>query len=441
VEGSLKYFKLEKPDISRVNVVKVLTLATEDSVKSALKKTHAPKYLYWDKVKHHVSSSLTSTELWYVIKFIRMQQRIQAPISSESNKNFTWTKLIDLEEILHKIDLNTGGALAGEYTQYDEKENRKFISRGILEEAIASSQLEGANTTRKYAKQMIQEGISPRTKSEHMIVNTHQAMQRVEEVYKAETLSMELLYEMHELITKNTLPNEDIGRLRSDEDEIVILKDHHTVAFKPPSEAFLKQEIKNLIKFANNEIKHDFLHPLIKAVMLHFWFAYLHPFVDGNGRVARLLFYWYMIKNGYWAFAYLPISTVIKKNRKGYEMAFIYAEQDDYDLTYFLDYILEQIKVALEEFQKYVGQVTEKLKMERQFDKYKLNPRQSGLMRHYLENSDTRTTIVAHSHINKISRRTAEMDLHSLVGSGLIRSEKRGRQIYYYPVNDLEIKI
>jgi len=55
-----------------------------------------------------------------------------------------------------------------------------------------------------------------------------------------------------------------------------------------------------LIEFANDEnITTGFIHPVIKAILLHFWIGYLHPFCDGNGRTARALFYWYLLKNDY----------------------------------------------------------------------------------------------------------------------------------------------
>src|SRR5205814_10028127 len=59
---------------------------------------------------------------------------------------------------------------------------------------------------------------------------------------------------------------------------------------------------------------HDALpifHPMVRSMILHFWLAYDHPFVDGNGRTARALFYWSMLRNGYWMFEYITISKII----------------------------------------------------------------------------------------------------------------------------------
>ncbi len=113
--------------------------------------------------------------------------------------------------------------------------------------------------------------------------------------------------------------------------------------------------MEKLIQFSNDEPENaTFIHPVIKAIIIHFWIGYLHPFTDGNGRLARLLFYWYLIKEGYWAFVYLPISKAIKLSPKQYSMAYIYSEQDDNDMTYFIDYNIKKIKLAVREFKKYL---------------------------------------------------------------------------------------
>ena len=61
------------------------------------------------------------------------------------------------------------------------------------------------------------------------------------------------------------------------------------------------------------EIAGGFIHPMIRSIILHFWLAYDHPFVDGNGRTARALFYWSMLRHGYWLFEFISISQIILK--------------------------------------------------------------------------------------------------------------------------------
>jgi Fic family protein len=440
----LEYIKLNFPDLKSVNKKKIteqLFGNQSSELRAVINKSLYPKYLFWDKAKYLKSSYLSPEELWYVIKITRRASAFYTPVKTQNNESFVWCKIFETEELLHAIDLNSGGLLKGNYSEHTQGQKYKFISRGILEEAIASSQLEGANTTRKYAKKIIREGIKPRTKSEHMIVNNYIAMNRIEDDYQNKKLSIELLYEMHEQITKNTIPTEDLRRLRNDKDAIVVLHNEHTVAFEPPQEKVLKRELDRFIKFSNNELGHSFIHPVIKAIIIHFWFAYLHPFVDGNGRMARLLFYWYLIKAGYWGFAYLPISAIIKKSRISYEKAFIYTEQDDNDLTYFIDYNLAKIKQALSEFQNYVNRKSNEFKSMNRLNKFQLNTRQISLLNYLIGDLDSRTTTGIHMNINSISRRTAEKDLKGLLIKKLLITEKIGRMVYYFPPKDLYEKL
>ena len=85
-----------------------------------------------------------------------------------------------------------------------EVDTHKFMVSSIIEESIASSQIEGANTTRKKAKEMIQKGVKPKSKSEQMIINNYNTMQYIVE-HKNESLSPESLLYIHQLIAYKTL--------------------------------------------------------------------------------------------------------------------------------------------------------------------------------------------------------------------------------------------
>lgn len=171
--------------------------------------------------------------------------------------------------------------------------------------------------------------------------------------------------------------------------------------------------------------------------MLHFWMGYLHPFTDENGRLARLLFYWYLIRKGYWAFVYLPISKVIKKSPNQYIMAYVYSEQDDNDMTYFLDYNIKKIKLAVRDFMKYLENQSKKnIEMKKKCDaKYELNLRQIQLLQYLHGDMEMRTTLIAHMNVNQISKMTAIKDLKDLMQKGFLTSNKQGRNIYYYGAN------
>ena len=307
-------------------------------------------------------------------------------------------------EFLHIIDKEMAGNFMG-IAGISENDKKQFVARNIIEESIASSQLEGANTARAVAKKMLLEGRKPHNHSEQMIVNNHNTMMMIEKKLYKEKLSWNMICELHSMITYKTIAEDKQGKLRETFDKggnrlVIRPFDNHIVAYVTPDKEFVESELPKLIDFAN-DIKADgsgYIHPLIKAIMLHFWIGLLHPFEDGNGRLARILFYWYMLKNEYWAFAYLSLSEKIKKSAKQYARVFIYSEQDRQDLTYFIHYNISKLSLARKDFQDYIkNKVTEnRLQIILDQKKYGFNERQTKLLQYFNRKMEERTNVSSH---------------------------------------------
>ncbi|MEI6462841.1 MAG: Fic family protein [bacterium] len=396
-----------------------------------------PEYLYWDKVKYkQPPHGFTIEEAWFFIQLFRKFSYDTTPIRTEEGEYFNWMKLPSVDELLHKIDISTGGQIFSSAQIFSDIEKQKYISRGILEEAIASSQLEGAHTTRNVAKLMIANKREPKNISEQMILNNYKTISKIESNFKDRLLTKDLLLEMHRMLTYKTIPVEAIGRYRKDNDEIIVnglIQNKEYVTFTPPNEDFLNGEMERFIEYANDVNEGKFLHPIIKAILLHFWIGYLHPFIDGNGRLARAIFYWYLLRKGYWTFMYIPISLTIKKAPVQYALAYIYSEQDNNDVTYFLDFHIRKIMQSLDDFNDYV---TQKMKEGKEVDKVmdsniKLTERQKSLIHYLIKANNSYITITSHSTLNNISRQTATKDLQKLIKSNLIKGEREGKYIKY----------
>lgn len=389
-------------------------------------------YLHWEKARYRTApEGYSSTEAWYMAREVRKLSSRPIPIRTEDDEAFTFYRLQNVEGFLRYIDMYTGGQfmMDGSNPQTSAGEKQKYLTRGIIEEAIASSQLEGATTTRRYAKRMIAEKIKPRNKDDWMILNNFKVMQALEEDYRGRDLSVEMLLEMQDTLTRNTIPDDEVGRFRVDEDNIVV-EYRDKITHVPPSEKFVKQELVRLIEYANDT---KFVHPVTKAIILHFWIGYLHPFTDGNGRLARSIFYWYMLKNDYWAIAYLPISLVIKRAPAQYGNAYIYTEQDNLDFTYFYDYNLRRIVQAIEEFKRYVDDqhrqhalIDKKLE-----DIMYTNDRQKSLIHHLVSLPRQFTTVTSHQSLQNVSRVTAAKDIKDLADHDLLIAKRAGKNIRY----------
>lgn len=439
-------YRIEVPQIDEKSRYESLGLFRMRGVNLAIEKANED-YLHWEDLKYRswIPGEIRKEQFWSCVKISRQFTARSTPIRDVKNKNFVMN-ISSYDEFLHLVDKEMAGNFMG-VAHFSENDKKEYVSRNMIEESIASSRLEGANTSRAVAKKMLQEGRKPKTGSEQMIVNNYKAMQKIEQQFLTEDLTWDLICELHSIITDQTLPVEKQGKLRETFDEnndelVVNFPNSEKIAYIPPNKEFVETELVRLIDFANNKQSESkiFIHPLIKAIMLHFWVAFLHPFEDGNGRLARILFYWYMLRNGYWAFAYISLSEKIKKSPVQYAMAYIYSEQDDYDLTYFINYNIKKLKQARKEFQDYIHK---KVKENRivislaQKEHY-LNERQIKLLQYFNREMESRVNIVAYQKLYSVKKITAISDLKKLVEASFLTKKRFGRNIYYYPTEKIE---
>ncbi|MFA6303673.1 MAG: Fic family protein [Legionella sp.] len=442
-----KIYKIESPPlrIKQLQGNLFQQIFNDPEIKSALNKTDE-EYLHWEQLKYKtwIPQHLEKETFWTIVRLNRLLGAIDTPIQ-DCKGNFFKMNTNNYSNFLHIIDKEMAGNFMG-ITGLSENDKRQFITRNIIEESIASSQLEGANTSRAVAKQMLLEGRKPVGHSEQMIVNNHKTMLLIEQKLYKEDLSWDLISELHSMITDRTLPKEKQGTLRETLDENgnkLVIKpwDNETIVYEAPDKEFVALELTKLIDFANNKENKSapFIHPVIKAIMLHFWIGLLHPFEDGNGRLARILFYWYMLKNDYWAFAYLSLSEKIKKSSTQYAMAYIYSEQDGCDLTYFINYNINKIKLAQKDFQIYI---TKKVKENQSIislsqHQFGCNQRQIKLLQYLHRKMESQTNIESHMKLYNVTKLTAINDLKDLVQKGFLTKRKLGRRVYYYPTEKI----
>lgn len=403
------------------------------------KKLNSPEYRYWDTAKYRIKlPGITSEQGWFLVDTLFRNEKRTTKISATKTEKFTWQKPVHFDALLHHIDTSLGGNLQVPSTDLNSSARKEFIADSLMEEAIASSKLEGANTERKYAKKMLREGRAPKTIGDKMIINNHRTMQLIEEKYKDEELSIETIQHLHQLLTTETLADsKDEGRLRCNKDDTVVVADKMTgeIYHEGISHVLVRKELEKLVEFANttDEDKYSFTHPIIKAILIHFWIAYIHPFMDGNGRLARALFYWSVTRSGYWGFAYAPISKMITKSKGLYEKSYIYSEQDNYNLTYFIDYNLRKIEEAIDYLHSEIDKYRKGKSSTYNYfvNEKNLNERQSKMLSYLTQDSKNYTTPTIHSNIYGVSIYTALNDLKKLLKMKYVTSKKVGRYMHY----------
>lgn len=407
--------------------------------------TAAPneRYMHWDKLRQLTPpSGLSQEEWWLGIKIARTQLYRQLPLKDPAGRPFKFAVPDHVQEMLHRVDRKGGGRIELPEPIINPETRDRYIFNSIVEEAITSSQLEGAATTRQVAVDMIRYGNKPKNTSEQMIFNNYEAINQIRNL-RNQSLTPQMVLRLHEILTKETLEDpKAAGRLQETSDDRVKVVDNvsHRVLHIPPPAEQLKARLVQMCEFANDvDNTKGFVHPIIRAIVLHFWLAYDHPFVDGNGRTARALFYWSMLSQDYWLFEYVSISRILREAPAQYGRSYLYSETDENDLTYFVIYQLEVILRAIDDLEFYIHKkvaqtqnVINLLKTTKG-----LNHRQIALLSHAIRHPAKEYSIKSHQNSHNIAYATARADLFDLAKKDFLHMRKLGGRSYTFisPVN------
>jgi len=407
-------------------------------------------YLHWDEVRRRTPpDGLTAESWWAALKISRHSLYRRLPLLSKTDEPFVLAMSEPVLMHLHHIDQEAGGKiLSTESKHAPSKEHQtRYLINSLIEEAITSSQLEGASTTRKVAEAMLRQGRKPRDHSERMIYNNYLAMEAIRRM-KDDPITPDRILHLHEILTENTLEDRmDAGRLRRTDDVHVADNRDGTIIHQPPSFSELPDRLNRLCDFANADGSTPFIHPVIRAILLHFMIGYDHPFADGNGRTARALFYWSMARSGYWLMEYVSISRFLHTAPAQYVKAYLHTETDDNDTTYFIIHQLEIIRRAIEQFHEFFTRVyKQQLDFERMLSssptlRGKLNYRQVALLTHALKHPGETYTIQGHQKIHGVATQTARTDLLSLAEMELLDKTLSGTRYLFMAPLDIHDRI
>ena len=400
------------------------------------------RYRHWDSLRHlDPPGDLTIEEWWAGVRMARSQISQPLPLKDREGRPFTIALPGAMLQMLQQVDTDASGQIAVSEQVTNPATRKRYLVSSLIEEAITSSQLEGASTSRRVAKEMLRSGRRPRTRSEQMILNNYRAMNYVRE-HSTAPLTPETVLELHRIVTDGTLDDLDAaGRLQTDDEERVgVFDEDGELLHAPPEAADLPQRLQTMCDFANGEAEDDdhYVHPVVRSIILHFWLAYDHPFIDGNGRTARALFYWSMLNRGYWLTEFVTVSSILKKAPAKYARSYLYTEWDDNDLTYFVLYQLDVMLRAINELQRYLRRKMHEVRDTEQLLKTTdLNHRQITLISYALRTPGATFTFRTHQTSHTIAYQSARNDLLDLHARGLLYKRKTGRAFTFLPVDDL----
>lgn len=400
-------------------------------------------YLPWDELRYRSPpDGLSIEEWWLTVKLTRNGMRRVLPLKGKDGSSFSYSLPDSVLRSIEMMNRSLSGNISMTEQVTDPAIRDRYLVNSLIEEAITSSQLEGASTSRVVAKEMIRSGRRPHDRSERMIFNNYNAMRRVTEL-KDEAFSPNLVLELHRIVTEGTLDDPSAaGRLQREEDGRVAVFDRdQEVLYCPPPASELPERMQRLCDFANGEESSGaYIPPVLRAITIHFMIGYDHPFEDGNGRTARALFYWSMLKQGYWLTEFLVISEILKKAPSKYARSYLHTEQDDNDLTYFHLYQLQVIERAINQLHDYLQT---KMREVREFQQSlallpgQFNHRQLAVLEHAVRTPTAQYTAQSHAGSHMVTVETARQDLLALERMQLLRKARIGKANIWFPIDDL----
>lgn len=420
-----------------------------DLFSKGIKADQKGEYYHWDKLRHlPLPQNMTDHKQWWLmIKMARNSLYKNIAHNDKSGHKFVYAEPDAVRRLLHQIDKHGSGEIKTTEQVITNDTRETYLINSLIEEAITSSQLEGAATTRKVAKEMLRQNRKPQDKSETMIMNNYHAMEYVKDIQNEE-LTPQMIYHLHSVVCENTLDNKEVeGRLRKQDDVYIGDDRDASILHVPPKANELEARIQSICDFANSNDKEEFLHPVLRAIILHFLLAYDHPFEDGNGRTARALFYWSMLKQGYWLIEFISISRILKVAPAKYTRAYLYTETDDNDVTYFLMHQLNVIHTAIEDLLLYLKKKSNELKrvgqLVRKGPKMQslFNYRQTALLNRALKTPHQIFYIESHRGAHNITYDTARTDLLKLTNLGLLEKTKQSKAFVFSVSSNLKQKL
>ena len=376
------------------------------------------RYLHWSEVRMRDTGPFDPDTVWARMKLVRMDNSITLVFGKT---HYHYLMSDRMMKMLHEFDMR---ASVGLFPDTIEPHRKAYYSvSSLMEESIASSQMEGAVTTTKKAKEMLRKNIRPKDKSERMIVNNYRAMLFIKE-HTEQPLTPEFIRDIHKIVTEGTLDEKYMGVFRDNDDVVVQDSLSGEVFHQPIPRDEVESAIQQLCDFINDE--GEFLHPVIKGIILHYAIAYIHPFEDGNGRVARTLFYWYELKSGYWLMEYLALSRYIKDHKGKYEESYVFGETDGNDMSYFILYNLGALMDSVDKFEDYLKRkIEEERSTSIRLSDYGLNDRQIRIIASIMNGGTVSVRSIENQY--KVSLNTARADVKRLIEAGLLT--ETGREV------------
>lgn len=255
----------------------------------------------------------------------------------------------------------------GKQTLYIESKKdilTSLLNIAKIQSSEYSNKIEGIQTTDERIKKIINEKVEPKNRNEEEIAGYRDVLELIHENYENISINPNIILQLHKNLYKYS-PSSSSGKYKSTDNIIEENVDgQRKIRFKPVSAFEIPTALELLCESYNKEILNENIDPLILIPIFILDFLSIHPFLDGNGRMSRLLTLLLLYKNGYIVGKYISIEKLVENSKESYyetlKKSSIDWHENKNNYVFFVEYYLGIILRAYKDFSNRVEYVTNK---------------------------------------------------------------------------------
>lgn len=296
----------------------------------------------------------------------------------------------------------------------------------IIHSAYSSTSIEGNRLSLEQVSNLAQgREVMATRKDKQEVLNYLDVLRNIGKLIKGDSILEKDILKIHHMVTKDTLDNpDDCGVYRK---RYVVVGNRLTgeVFFNPPKNEAVPKLVQNLLKWINSKNAKE-LDPILEAGIVHYEFVRIHPFVDGNGRTARILATLILYKRGFDTKQFFCLDDYYDSDRQAYYQALQSVDQKRLVLTKWLEYFVEGVSVSIETTKERVIRLSSERLRRTKKGQIALTERQMRIVEFINQNGKITAGDIAK--MFKISRQAALKEIRKLVKLEVVtlRGEKRG---------------
>lgn len=224
----------------------------------------------------------------------------------------------------------------------------------------------------------------------------------------------------------------EVGQYRTNEEHIVSgMFGREKIHYIAPSPERVDEEMAHFLDWFNSQ---ENINSVIRSAIAHFWFVSIHPFEDGNGRLARILSDMLLARADKSEFRFYNISSQINKDKNHYYDILEKAQHGDGDITEWICWYANTLSVALDEAENIVSTVLNKSFFWQKASSVPLSQRQTDMLNLFLDGYEAKITSKTWASLAKCSKDTAIRDIQYLVEKEILREDIPGAKRPSYSI-------